>query len=90
MITRYAKARYDGRSLPRFCRGAPQIEVRFQVRELLDGALALTFYILVHEAKGEELVRAVVMLGVPHGGLLGHADYVAGGDDASVGEFEVF
>ena len=30
------------------------------------------------------------MLGIPHDGLLGHADHVAGWDTASIGELEVF
>ena len=64
--------------------------MRFQIRELLDRAVVLAVAVLLHEAGREELVWTVVVLGIPHDGLLGHTDNVAGWDTATVGELEVF
>ena len=63
--------------------------MRFQVCELLDRGVILAVAVLPHEAEREELVWTVVVLGIPHDGLLGHTDHVAGWDIASIGELEV-
>ena len=64
--------------------------MRFQIRELLDRAVILAVGALIHEAGRKELVWTVVEFGIAHDGLLGHANYVAGWDNASIGELEVF
>ena len=64
--------------------------MRFQVRELLDRNVIVVAVVLLDEAEREELVGTVVVLGIPHDGLLGHTDDVAGWDMASVGEGKIF
>lgn len=64
--------------------------MRFQVRELLDRAVALVAAGLVCEAERQELIWTIVVFGVPHDGLLGHTDHVPGWDVGSIGEGEIF
>ena len=64
--------------------------MRFQVCELLGRTVLLAVALLAREAAREELVWTVVVLGVPHDGLLGYTDHVARRDRTSIGEFEVF
>lgn len=64
--------------------------MRFQIGEFLDGAVFLAVAVLLQEAEWEELVRTVVVRGIPHDSLLGHTDYVSGWNIASIGEFEDF
>lgn len=64
--------------------------MRLQIRELLDRAFKLAVAVLVHEAEREELICTVVVLRIPHGGLLWHTDHVAGWHIASIRELEVF
>lgn len=79
--------------LPWLSSRAPEIEMRFQVCEFLDCAIddwAITIIVFIQESEGEKVVGLLVVFCVSHDGLLGHADYVAGWDVASVGEVEVF
>lgn len=82
--------RRPGKSLSRLTRRAPQVESRFQVCKLLDRFVVAGIVVLIHEAEGKELIWTFVVLGIPHDGLLGHADHFTGWDIASVGELEVF
>lgn len=84
---------------PGLLRRTPQEEVRLQVRKLPNRNLVFSSTVLVlavgtavgrvHEAKGQELVRAVVVPLVAHHRLLRHADDVASRYDAAVGKGEV-
>ncbi len=64
--------------------------MRFQVRELLNRAVVLAVALLIHEAEREEIVWTIIVLGIPHDGLLGHTHHVARWNIASIGELEVF
>ena len=80
-------ARANRKISPRFGRRAPQIELRFQIGEFLHRAL---FHAgVVGEAERQEFVGLVVILGIAHDGLLGHADDVAGGDEGAIREGEI-
>lgn len=61
--------------------------MRFQIGEFLHRAL---FHArVVGEAERQEFVGLVVVLGITHDGLLGHADDVAGGDEGAICEGEI-
>lgn len=61
--------------------------MRFQIGEFLDRAV---FHAgVVGEAERQEFVGLVVVFGVAHDGLLGHADDVAGGDEGAIREGEI-
>lgn len=60
----------------------------FDVREFLYGIILIAMFVC--EAKGEEIIGTVVVLGISHDGLLRHTNYIPRGDTAAVCEGEIF